>query len=468
MMDFDDLDEAEGPVRFHDLVVFGATGYTGCLVVEHLDALLALPDAKPYRWAIAGRNEEKLRRMALKCKSTPRVVVAGTKDEIHEMAGDCRVLLALAGPYLECGEEVVKACVEKQTHYIDVSGEVNFMHRIIQRYHNVAKQKGVMLVQCAGAVSSPDDISGYMLAKKLGPLVQLREYAFGFGLQSGGSFGTGLAVVEHMLPDTMKVFQHPFCLGGERKGGVRPEDGDCREAEPDKLFPSVWVMPAYASHTTSRVLRRTCHLFEETTLDDGPRYGDSLNIVVRELALQQKDAAYAVWANPIPADIKDTLKQTKTMEELRKRGLAPMPGLGPTSEARQLGFMESYTVAEAETGEWAHVHFTGPEGYEVTAITCVAAAFALLEELEADATSRGGVLTPAFAFHGSTFIERLQAHPFAAGSGTRMRFVLCDGRPEEQQVTAALSSVGERKRIANERIGAGTCKAWDIPTILAT
>eukprot|EP00933_Yihiella_yeosuensis_P050760 TRINITY_DN4854_c4_g1_i1.p1 TRINITY_DN4854_c4_g1~~TRINITY_DN4854_c4_g1_i1.p1 ORF type:complete len:497 (-),score=95.88 TRINITY_DN4854_c4_g1_i1:121-1530(-) len=468
-MDFDELDEV-APMRLFDLVVFGATGYTGCLAVEHLDALLSLPNSESYRWAIAGRNEDKLKRIAAKCKKKPSVVVASTKEEIHEMARECHVLLALAGPYLECGDEVVKACVEHQTHYIDVSGEVIFMHRNIERYHDLAKEKGVMIVHCAGAVSTPEDICSYLLVQKCGPLKQLRQYTFGYGMQSGGSFGTGLAVVETMLPDTMRVFQNPFSLGGERKCGIRSEDNDCRETEPDLLFPSAWVMPAYASHTTSRILRRSCALFEERPPSDGcVSYGENLSVVVRDLSLEQKDAAYAVWANPVPADIKDTMKQTQTLEEMRKRGLAPSPGLGPPKEARSMGFMDCFTVAEMETGGWTHAHFTGPEGYEVTAITCVAAALVLLEEkesIEMNPEGRGGALTPAFAFHGTKFLERLQAFSFAAGGGRKIFVRVADGQPDEKEVLSALQKVAERKRTAGERLASGSVKAWDVPALL--
>eukprot|EP00438_Fugacium_kawagutii_P024603 Skav200071 [mRNA] locus=scaffold838:225567:237981:- [translate_table: standard] len=76
------------------------------------------------------------------------------------------------------------------------------------------------------------------------------------------------------------------------------------------------------------------------------------------------------------------MKQARTLEEMRKMGLAPPVGLGPAKEARAIGFMESYLVAEAEDGQWGHVHFTGPEGFEATAITCACLALVMLEEPE--------------------------------------------------------------------------------------
>ncbi|CAE7871206.1 SCCPDH, partial [Symbiodinium necroappetens] len=179
MIDFDELDEVEPEKRPYDLVIYGATGYSGCLAVEHLDALLSLPSAASHRWAIAGRSEEKLQKMAARCQTRPKVIVANTRAEIEEMVEEAVVVLALAGPYLACGEQVLRACVEKGTHYIDITGEVNFSHFVIQKYHQAAKEKGIMIVQFAGAMSVPDDLAAYLLVRQLGPLKQLRVYTWG-------------------------------------------------------------------------------------------------------------------------------------------------------------------------------------------------------------------------------------------------------------------------------------------------
>jgi len=381
------------------------------------------------------------------------------------MAQETTLVVALAGPYLDCGEQVVKACVEANTHYIDITGEVNFSSFLIQKYHQQAVEKGLRLVQFAGAMCVPEDVAAYLLARQLGPLKQLRVYSWGYGFRGGGSFQTGMTVVERMLPDTMAVYHNPFSLGGERSCEVRPEEKDCRTAEADVLFPNTWVMPGYVSHTCSRVLRRSCGLFEElakTSAVKVPSYGESLMVTVRDLGLDKKEADFAAFANPVPADIKDTMKQARTMEELRKKGAVPPVGMGPPKEARAFGFMETYIVAESEDGQWGHVHFTGPEGYEVTAITCATAAMVLLEEESA----AFGVLTPAVAFHGTSFVERLQEHSFGkASGGQKLRFQVREGKPNEEEVIQALTSAGKKRQKAQEQLEAGL-KAWDIPSLL--
>jgi len=439
MIDFDELDEVEPTKKPYDLVVFGCTGFSGCLIVEHLDALVQ-GVLKPFTWALAGRSLPKLEKMASQCRSRPKVLQVSSAEEINQMAQETTLVVALAGPYLDCGEQVVKACVEANTHYIDITGEVNFSSFLIQKYHQQAVEKGLRFVQFAGAMCVPEDVAAYLLARQLGPLKQLRVYSWGYGFRGGGSFQTGMTVVERMLPDTMAVYHNPFSLGGERSCEVRPEEKDCRTAEADVLFPNTWVMPGYVSHTCSRVLRRSCGLFEElakTSAVKVPSYGESLMVTVRDLGLDKKEADFAAFANPVPADIKDTMKQARTMEELRKKGAVPPVGMGPPKEARAFGFMETYVVAESEDGQWGHVHFTGPEGYEVTAITCATAAMVLLEEESANAF---GVLTPAVAFHGTSFVERLQ-------------------------VIQALTSAGRKRQKAQEQLEAGL-KAWDIPSLL--
>ncbi|CAL1160621.1 unnamed protein product [Cladocopium goreaui] len=232
-----------------------------------------------------------------------------------------------------------------------------------------------------------------------------------------------------------------------------------------KIWWNMVNTPGYVSHTCSRVLRRSCGLFEEMMTEgvkDVPSYGDQLLVTVRDLSLDQKEAEYAAWANPVPADLKDTMKQAKTLEEMRKKGVVPAVGLGPPKEARALGFMETYLVCEAENGQWGHVHFTGPEGYEATAITCAMVALVLLEEKEALSVSACGVLTPAAALHGSSFVERVQApavapeaaHGFAK-TGPKLCFEVREGKPSEEEVVAALTMAAKKRQKVNERLEAG-------------
>merc|ERR1712060_696460 len=124
--------------------------------------------------------------------------------------------------------------------------------------------------------------------------------------------------------------------------------------------------------------------------------------------------------------------RAKSGKNAVKMGEAPEAGDGPPLEKRALTGSESYTVGEGENGDWAYVHLTSPDAYEVTAIAATAGALTLVEEID-DLGSRGGILTPAFAFHGSTWINRIQSRAFANSSHSRMKWTVHEGKPSVEK-----------------------------------
>jgi len=445
-------------------VIYGATGYTGCLMVEHLDALLMDRGAQKLKWALAGRNKEKLQALAAKCDSEPGVLEATTDEQLEVVADLCHVVVSAAGPFHLCGHPLVRACVEKRTHYIDVTGEVVWMRSVIDRYHAAAKEKGVMIVQCCGAMSAHNDISCYLLAKRLGPMAQYREYNFGGGTQSGGTFLTGYKQYDGMLPsDFERVHLNPFALGGRPPCGPREEDADPTEAARDPLFPSVWQFPGHATHPTSRVLRRSAGLFAESP-EGGPDYGKEVVIVTRCSTLDEKTAQRTTKSSQGPQDVRELVKYSMLMETMTST--APPPGCGAPQKARAMCHMESFAVAQGAGGEWAHVHFTGPEGYEATALAAITGALVMVQESELiKPKERGGVITPAFAFHGSSWIDRLGQRSFANTRGRPMSFEVLDGKPSEEAVQAALlaSDVANGQFFEAQR--KGVVSAWKPPEL---
>lgn len=448
--------------RQYDLVIYGASGFTGGLAAEHLDALLCeRAGQKPVRWAVAGRNAERLTTLARRCKTAPSVVLAATEEELSALAACCRVLLSAAGPYQLSGEAVVKACVQQGTHYVDVTGEATWVHDMIERYHEEARRKGVMIVHFAAQVCAIDDISCYLLAKLLGPLRQFREYFWQFGGMTGGTFCTSIETMERMTPEVHEVFCDPFNLGGHRKCGVRDTDKDCSMAEKDHLYPNVWLHPAYSSIAGSRAIRRTCQLFEETP-GDGLQYGEGICVTIREAVMSQKVAEAQVQMQAMPKDAENRMRIAAAMRAQLAENQAPLPGQGPPSPTRDMYYSEVIAVAEGESGDWAHVHYMGPEAYEVTAMTCVAAALALVEEPHRlQPESRGGVLTPAFALHGSSFIQRLEAHGFANGKGRKMRFEALPGKPTEEMLQRAIKEKMKNAAMGQAQLTQGSLKRFE-------
>jgi len=469
-MDFDDLDDLESDLRTYDIVIHGATGFTGCLIAEHLDGVLLSKGGIWRKWAVAGRNLEKLQKVASKCKTSPGVIKAETLEELSEMASQTKVVIAAAGPYALCGDPVVKACIENNTHYLDVTGEVSFIARICKKYHQAARDKGVMIVTCAGVMSALDDLSLYLLVQKIGPLKEFRTYDMSYGFQLGGTFYTGLTslrCIDKWVPSTLDVFCDPFSLGGVRQAGVREADADCVAAEQDTRYPSIWLMPSHMSHTSSRVLRRTCELFENVP-SDGISYGKDIVISARGCTFDKSTAEFAAKTSPVPRDFKDVDRQTKTMDDARSNGKVPKQGEGPSKALRSLGFTSNYAIAESESGVCGEVLITGPDPLEVTAMSAVAGALVLVEEVEAiRSTDRGGVVTPAFAFHGSSYSSQICAHRYAcAEEGQMLKFEVEECALSEDKLKgilfASLSGIDAgRQTIAQKKL-----KMWEPPEFL--
>lgn len=433
--------------RPYAVVVHGATGFSGTFLVEHLDSVVTRRGgAGRLSWAISGRSSEKLRRIASRCKTKPDVIQACTPEEISSMASSCQVVCAAAGPFSSFGEVVVASCVEHSTHYVDITGDALWIHDMIQKYHAEAKAKGAMIVHCSAFNCAIDDLACYQLTRSLGPLKQYREYFLQVGPVGGGSFSSSLESMDKMTAEGFETTNDPFSLGGLRACGVRREDTDCWEAEEDPLFTGLWLVPAYNSQTGSRMIRRSCQLFEEAP-SDGVQYGRDFSAVIRDLAPNRNAADRQIKANGLLPDPAAAPVAAHAMRKQLEEGSAPLPGEGPVEKYRAEYFSEVFAVAEGEDGQWAHIHYTGPEAYDVTALACITGALVLVEEAyKIKPWERGGVLTPAFAYHGSTYVARLQAQPFAGRSdGKKMAFRLQKGLPESDQVRRAME---EKKNVA--------------------
>lgn len=198
------MNDPHATPRPYDLVVFGATGFTGRLVARHLAS--AAPDT--VRWAIAGRNRGKL--LALKAEliaCAPRfesvdIVVADIADAptLRRLAQGTRAVLNTAGPFNRHGEPVVRACVESGTDYLDLSGEAAFVDRIERAYAETARRNGVRLVPCCGFEAVIADLGVLFTLQHMpidGP-VAVRGYVKLNGQLSGGSQQTALLAMRDL------------------------------------------------------------------------------------------------------------------------------------------------------------------------------------------------------------------------------------------------------------------------------
>jgi len=168
--------------KLYDIIVFGATGYTGKNVVQYVAR--SAQEVGNIKWAISGRDESKLRKVlsqvpAELVNKDVGIIVCDVNDELSllEMANQGIVVLNCVGPYRFSGDAVVKACIAKNTHHIDVSGEPQFLETMQLRYHKEAKEKGVYVVGACGFDSVPSDVGVSLVHKAMsGPVNSIETY----------------------------------------------------------------------------------------------------------------------------------------------------------------------------------------------------------------------------------------------------------------------------------------------------
>lgn len=174
--------------REFDVVLFGATGFTGGLAADYL-ASHAGPDV---RWAIAGRDPRKLEAVRDRLGADVAVLVADAGDQasLARVAASARVVATTVGPYVRHGEPLVAACAAAGTHYADLTGEPEFVDTMYLRHHKTAVASGAKLVHACGFDSIPHDLGAQFCVEQLPEGVPLRVRGFvqASGLFSGGTF----------------------------------------------------------------------------------------------------------------------------------------------------------------------------------------------------------------------------------------------------------------------------------------
>lgn len=196
-----------GMNRPYDIVVFGATGFTGQLTAEYLARKMG-QELRPFTWAIAGRDAAKLAavketliRLNPACAAVDTLIAdAADLVSLRDMARLTQVVLTTVGPYSQFGELLVQACLRSHTDYVDITGEPDFVNRLHQRYGTLARKVGVRLVNCCGFDSIPHDLGAYFTAKQLCAEAQpltLRGFVQVDATFSGGTWQTAVSAFSH-------------------------------------------------------------------------------------------------------------------------------------------------------------------------------------------------------------------------------------------------------------------------------
>jgi len=396
----------------HDLIAFGATSFVGKILCRYL--LEEFGVQGELKWAAAGRSRAKLGelRSSLGAKAgTLPLVVADAADEasLRKLCASTRVVVSTVGPYALYGESLVKSCAESGTDYCDLSGEVQWIRRMVQRYEATARKSGARIVHCCGFDSIPSDMGVHFLQrqamKRLGApctRVKMRVKVMRGGF-SGGTVASLMNVVKEAAADPAlrKELANPYslCPTGSAPNMRQP---DVRWAEFDVDF-GAWVAPFVMSAINTRIVQRTNALLEQAygadfTYDEAMLMGHGL---------KGRFAATAVAAGLAGVMLAGSIRPARAALE---RFVLPKPGEGPSPEAQRKGFFDLRFVGTTAEGRQIRTKVTGDRdpGYGSTGKMLGQAAACLALDVDKAATP-GGFWTPATIF-GDRLIQRLMAH----------------------------------------------------------
>ncbi|WP_421861124.1 saccharopine dehydrogenase family protein [Oceanicaulis sp.] len=378
--------------REFDVVIYGATGFTGRLVAEYLSHEYG----KTVAWAMAGRSEDKLKavRDEIGAPADTPLVVADASDpaSLTAMAERTRAVITTVGPYQLYGEALVKACVEAGTDYVDLSGEPAWMHDIISAYGDKAKASGARIVHSCGFDSVPFDLGVYHLQahakEKTGkPLSRIKGRVRAMkGTFSGGTAASFAETMKRVAaePEVLNVLIDPFSLCEGFKGPKQPA-GNKPIFEEDL---NAWSAPFIMAVINTKNIHRSNALM-------GHAYGE--DFVYDEMFLTGPGDQGEQMANAIAND--------RSMQDN-----PPKPGEGPSKEERETGFYDVMFTGETADGERLTASVKGDKdpGYGSTSKMIAECALALVKDVSRDQTP-GGVYTPAPAL-GDAVIKRLSEH----------------------------------------------------------
>ena len=191
-------------MRAHDVVLFGATGFTGGLTAEYL----ARHAPADLRWALAGRNRGKLEAVRARLAEIDDrfgdldllVADSGDPASLRAVAEAAKVVITTVGPYLAKGEPLVAACAEAGTDYVDLTGEAEFVDRMYLAHDRRARETGARLVHACGFDSIPHDLGAYFTVKQLpeGVPLKIDGYVRASGMPSGGTFLSALTIMSRL------------------------------------------------------------------------------------------------------------------------------------------------------------------------------------------------------------------------------------------------------------------------------
>jgi short subunit dehydrogenase-like uncharacterized protein len=359
--------------RSFDLILQGATGFTGHLAAEEL----ALHAPSSLRWAVAGREPTKVHALAQRL-GVPAVIADGMdRQAVHDLAAQTRVVISCAGPFSVFGTLLVEACVANDTHYADLTGELPWIQKLIQAHHVQCVERGTTIIPASGFDSVPADLGVFAMRQQLQEDVPLQGFFTIRGGLNGGTLHSGIALAEQgILTDASPP----------------PHTGPA-------VFPvpalKRWAAPFLMAAVNESVVARSTQLMANhiATSNAAAPYQEHLLVRGRFRALQMK----------LLLQISHRMLASASGRKLLRR-FGPKPGEGPSEEDIRNGFARFIVVAGELNNPIAmrQWDWDGDPSNRITVRCLVQTGLALA----AGDARGGGVLTPASGL-GDSLLQRL-------------------------------------------------------------
>jgi short subunit dehydrogenase-like uncharacterized protein len=391
-----------------DLIVFGATGFTGRLVAEYLHATYGVGGA--VAWAMAGRNIDKLAQVRDQIGADPalQLLVADASNALSlaGLVAQAKVIITTVGPYQRHGQPLVTACAQTGTDYVDLCGEPPWMAQMIPLLLAPAQASGARIVFSCGFDSIPFDLGVVFLQdealRRFGaPLTRVRgRVRVMKGGPSGGTIASLLATLEAMGrdPAVARTMADPFALTPGFRGAAQPEGDSAAYDERAKSWTGPFIMAPVNTknvHRTNALLGHpwgTDFVYDERMLtSDGPLGELRAKALARNARIQGALLGFA------PA------------RAVLRRFALPKPGEGPSLRERETGRYEVLFIGETAKGQSLRATVKGDRdpGYGSTSKLIAESALCLVHDTDRSSTA-GGVWTAGAAM-GMTLARRLQA-----------------------------------------------------------
>ncbi|MEO0878470.1 MAG: saccharopine dehydrogenase NADP-binding domain-containing protein [Pseudomonadota bacterium] len=389
--------------RHYDVIVWGASGFTGRLVAEYLNAQYGI--GGDLSWAMAGRNEQKLRDVAQEIGAGGADILTGDADDpasLKRLVEQTEVICTTVGPYQKYGSALVAACVEAGTDYVDLSGEPAWMAEMIDKHQARARETGARIVHSCGFDSIPFDLGVFFVQERAreafgAPAREVKGRVKAMkGKFSGGTAASLVATVEAGLKDpaVRRVMRDPYALAQD-DAADRPRQPAGRRPYYDRDVKS-WVAPFIMADINLRNIHRSNMLMS---------YAYGKDFVYSEMMMTPNGMAARMAAGGMGAFV--GALTIGPLRALLKKVALPDPGEGPNKQERENGFYKVLFVAKSDNGEDVRAQITGDRdpGYGSTSKMLGEAAVCLARDVSRDETP-GGVWTPAAAM-GDALLTRM-------------------------------------------------------------